>query len=267
MSYDPSLDDEISLQIQRMADAEIESREINQPEKNGADITVRGMAVPGREAANLEKYGAPSPYHRYCFMMPAISAEDLAKDWGVSQKRVYSWISLGGWVNIRRKWLETVPIHNGGSLSGDLEEERNQYIREQLGNWRETVQITMDRMRQRKEQEASFDASKKIDIKKSSESHLKDVMALKIADDQTRLAFGLPTKMTASISQSTHRREEVKESVVHVPAHQSENYDVDAAIDPPALPPIGGQTFEGEVVSSTTHTLSATSGDDEEELP
>lgn len=180
-------------------------------------VDLKGRSIGGEAAAeNLERFGADSLYTRYCLMVPLITLQDLARDWGIDIGVVRAWALLGEWETARRAYLQTVPIELGGYKAvGDLAVTKQQFITDCLANIAEAMAITMERIRARSEEQIGKLSVE--ELKKTSRSHFDDVSSMTMLQNQGRTALGMPTRLGETKSQSESVSRRVVESIVRAP--------------------------------------------------
>lgn len=269
----PRLNPQFDAELERRIRTTIETREkaikLNYAFATKVGLTPSGEPLSGDDAAaNLRLYGAECPRQRYTSMMPLISLKDLSKEWGISIHILRGWSTRESWDLRRQEWLATVPVEHGGTnASGDLERMKAFFVATMNNTIIESIQITREMLRENSEQVATKDGV--VTLEKTGLSHKALVDSLKTLNEMGRVALGMPTKLSATYSQSSSTRHTVNETVIHAPDEKPEQaFNVEDDINPPPLPPMlgtlelnGGREFLAESYEESK-SVTASYGED-----
>lgn len=180
-------------------------------------LLLDGSVVGPEEArGNYERYGAESPRERYCKMFPAITIEDLARDWEIKESVMRKWATAGKWDEVRKAWLQHVPLEAGGQLAtGDLAIYKHKLIFEHLAELSAARDVVNKSIQARTEEALGKQTVE--ELRKTSRSLNEDVQSLTILQSQERTVLGQPIKYSATMTQTTTEKRQVKASTVQAP--------------------------------------------------
>jgi hypothetical protein len=224
----------------RLASTRLRPRKNGDPEQAHPGVTTGGECAPGKERDNLKRYGFPSPHAHFVLGPPDLTGDALAKIWGINRNTVYAWIHRHDWTEERETRLQCTALEHGGKLETDkIKLLREQHTEQSYRVAQNILNAIEDKLQCETEQVMS--PTGEIKDMQRSPAQLKALAATaRDADEQARMALGMPTKMTGAFAGATIVDKQINMAVVEAPVGAyMPGAGVKALLD--------GETIEGEV--------------------
>lgn len=212
------------------------------------DLLVACRVVPGKETANMRKYGFVTPVDEYIYTHDSLPK--ISQKWGVPECRLDAACADQKAGTLRKAHKASMPSVLAKVYDAEsLQQARNDWVMQRCNDADTIIKAVHELLTLGREEVMS--ASGVVRDKKLNAGSLKLLAeTYKAAAEIKSVALGQPTKLTAQFNHSTTTRTEVKETVVNVPIEAQDAQFNDFEIEPPTDLPLAlpeANVVEGEI--------------------